>query len=327
MKRFLSLLFVNRGVNMKKRIIHLALCLLLLPILGLVFIGCTAKQAEELPQNVEIIHDVNAVYEVTSKEELVAFFETEKMRSAKLLCDIAIGDTMLILPASRGAVMIDGGGFTLSGTGSCVLRVDENAEVILKDLTVIGSADALGALDQAVIGGENLVLQGGRHAISGVGRLYIAKDSTLTAIAESGCGISAAQLEIAAGCDITASGALAGVLSSHGSIVIAEQTQVYSESNGYHALKCTGQLLMKNGSLLEVQNIGEYNGAELGSMVVEGAVTIRAQGGEKGRGIFLSELYDDVSVSGFCDPAVRNETGDGKLLFAKEPAAETDDAA
>ena len=61
---------------------------------------------------------------------------------------------MLKLTAQRGSITIDGNGYTLSGTGDCIIRLDEGCKLTLNDITVHSGSTAIGCLGSAEIGGE-----------------------------------------------------------------------------------------------------------------------------------------------------------------------------
>mgnify|MGYP000828576293 FL=1 len=86
-------------------------------------------------------------------------------------------------------------------------------------------------------------------------------------------------------------------------------------SGQYNAVKCSNTLVLNDGAVFEVSNTGEYHGAELEALEVHGTVTIKASGGEKGAGLFLFELNDEIMVMGFCTPDYRIESGHGNIEF------------
>ena len=59
---------------------------------------------------------------------------------------------------------------------------------------------------------------------------------------------------------------------------------------------------MRNGATLHVTNNGEYHGAEIHDLSVEGVAALEAVGGGKGVGVFLFEQEEDVYFVGSCTP-------------------------
>jgi hypothetical protein len=72
---------------------------------------------------------------------------------------------------------------------------------------------------------------------------------------------------------------------------------------------------MLDGAAITVVNSGEFNGAEVGELEIEGDVTVNMTGGTKGVGLFVVDLYDDFSVYGACKPEMRFENGKGSVAF------------
>ena len=56
---------------------------------------------------------------------------------------------MLKLTAQRGSITIDGNGYTLSGTGDCIIRLDEGCKLTLNDITLHSGSTAIGCLSIA----------------------------------------------------------------------------------------------------------------------------------------------------------------------------------
>jgi len=93
---------------------------------------------------------------------------------------------------------------------------------------------------------------------------------------------------------------------------------LYAETSAYYcALKCAGLLRMEDGASLTVKNLGDYHGAEIDGIQIDGRVRIEADGGEKGVGIFLFELNDSFTAAGHCEPPLRFESGQGALEFVE----------
>ena len=77
---------------------------------------------------------------------------------------------------------------------------------------------------------------------------------------------------------------------------------------------------MEEGSALIVENRGEYHGAEITALAVNGAVTIEAKGGKNSSGLFLFEQLQNIAVIGSCEPKARFESGKGSITFVESAA-------
>ena len=75
--------------------------------------------------------------------------------------------------------------------------------------------------------------------------------------------------------------------------------------------------MLREGALLRVTNNGEYHGAEIHDLSVEGVASVEATGGSKGVGMFLFEQEEDVYLVGSCTPELRFEVGNGSVTFVE----------
>lgn len=282
------------------------------------FILCAALLAGcggEPEQTKVELADVIGGSSIVTAADLLAFLERGESSTAQLSSDISLEGEMLRITKERDGLTIDGNGFTLSGSGNCVLRLDEGCSVILKNITIHSGSDAIGCLGGASIGGDGARLIGVGNGIRAEGEVTILPGSSIVSEANIGMGIVSSGLTVRNGASLTAQGPMGGV-SVSGEILIAGggQLTAYTDEN-YNALKCGGALTLEDGSKLTVENRGEYHGAELANLAVNGAVTIQAKGGKNSSGLFLFEQQENIAVIGSCEPRARFESGKGSITF------------
>ena len=292
-----------------KLIVLLALCAMLLA-------GCAGEEEEA---RVELADPIGGSSIVTGAD-LLAFLERGESNTATLSGDISLEQEMLRITKERDGLVINGNGFTLSGAGDCVIRLEEGCSVTLNDVVIHSGADAIGCLGDASIGGSGLSIVGLGNGIRAAGTVPILPNSDIQATATNGTGLIAANLILEAGASVTGQGPLGGA-DIAGSILLKEGASLgaFTQEN-YNALKCDATLTMLDGASLKVENSGQYHGAEIGALSVSGMVTIEATGGENSSGLFLFEQLDSITVLGHCTPAPRFESGKGSITFIEDPA-------
>lgn len=292
-----------------KVIAPLMLCLLLAT-------GCAGEEEEA---RVELADPIGGSSIVTGAD-LLAFLERGESNTATLSADISLEQEMLCITKARDGLVINGNGFTLSGAGDCVIRLEDGCSVTLNDLVIHSGADAIGCLGNASIGGSNLSVTGLGNGIRAAGTVTILPGSDIQATATNGTGLIAAGLIVGEGASITGEGPLGGA-DIASSILLKEGAFLGSfTQENYNALKCDGTLTMLDGATLQVENSGQYHGAEIRDLSVSGMVTIEAAGGENSSGLFLFEQLDTITVLGHCSPAPRFESGKGSITFVEDPA-------
>lgn len=259
---------------------------------------------------------------ISTVAELKLFIEKGTTETAILAASIDLGNEMLRIPAERGSLTIEGNGFALVGRGDSVIRLDDGVTITINDLTVKGSACGIGMMGDNQLSGRDLRIEGGMHAVSGLGSVQIGSESKLSIEGGSGFGLSVRELTVSEGAVISASGG-SGAIHISGSAVVQERAEIDAVSGAYNAFKCGKVLSMLDGSRLSVANTGDYHGAEITELSIEGTVSIYAHGGTKGVGLFLMELYDELTVIGECDPPARSESGRGKIKFVKNAPEST----
>lgn len=126
-------------------------------------------------------------------------------------------------------------------------------------------------------------------------------------------------LSLLQGSEIVANGALGAISIAGDDLLLDEATTLIATTDeNYNALKCEGTLVMRNGATLHVTNNGEYHGAEIHDLSVEGVAALEAVGGGKGVGVFLFEQEEDVYFVGSCTPELRFEVGNGSVTFVAD---------
>lgn len=252
---------------------------------------------------------------VTSAADLKAFFESGETDTVSLASSIDIGGDMLVLTAERGRVTVSGNGYSITGTGDCVIRLDEGASITLDRVVIRGSVDGVGCMGGNAVGGAVTEISGSLNGINCVRDITIAAGSSLTLSGSDGSGIDAASLVLESAASVSATGGTCGILIGSGGIELGSAAKLSAFSGDYNALRCPHTVTMREGSQLTVTNTGEYHGAEIGRLNILGNVSIYATGGSKGVGLFLLELDEDITIGGYCEPAARCEAGSGTITF------------
>lgn len=250
--------------------------------------------------------------------ELMNFIENGASDTATLGASIDLGSEILRITKARGSITIVGNGFSITGNGDCVLRLEDGCTLRLENVNLVGGRNAIGCLGDAALGGS-AGISSVAHCITSVGDLTILESSSFTLSSNVGCGVKAKGLSLLRGSGITASGALGAVSIAGDDLLLSENTTLIAATDeNYNALKCEGTLVMREGALLRVTNNGEYHGAEIHDLSVEGVATLEAVGGAKGVGVFLFEQEADVYLVGSCTPELRFEVGDGSVTFVAD---------
>lgn len=298
--------------------------LMLLGILLFVAAGCTEDMPEE--------HlDINDPREgVFTSADLIDFFENGDTETVRLGASIDLGDALLCLSKERGPITVYGEGNTITGNGDCVIRLDDGASLQLADVEIVAGRSGIGCLGNARLSG-NIVIASVAHCVYSEGDLVIGENSALRLASNVGTGMIAKGLTLLKGSTLDAVGPLGGLNIRGDEMRLGEGVSVSAQTqDNYNALKCEGTLALEEGAKLSVTNSGEYHGAEIHDLSVEGVAQIEAVGGEKGVGMFLFEQEADVYLIGSCTPDLRFEVGDGSLTFVAdeseipEPEAETE---
>ena len=244
---------------------------------------------------------------IVTAADLMAFLEKGEADTAQLSADISLEGEMLRITKARDGLIIDGNGFTLSGAGDCVLRLDAGCSVTLNNITIHSGSDAIGCLGNASIGGTGARLIGVGNGIRAEGEVVIAAGSSIECNANVGMGFTSSGLVLQEGAGLSAAGPMGGVnVSGEISVGRGARLAAYTDQN-YNALKCGGSLTLEEG-------------AEITSLAVNGAVTIEAKGGKNSSGLFLFEQLQNIAVIGSCEPKARFESGKGSITFVQNAA-------
>ncbi len=253
---------------------------------------------------------------IVTAGDLIAFVESGEGNTAVLQNNIDLERGMLKLTRARGDFTIEGNGFTITGSGDCVIRLEDNMKLTLNDVTIVGGYDGIGALGDCTICGNNATVKGVANAANCIGLLTIGNKSSLTFTAQEGSGAVARGVTLLDSAELNASGGMGGVTSTDGDVTLMAESKLYAQTDeNYNALQCARALVLTDGCTLHVTNNGLYHGAETNTLSVEGAVTIEAAGGEKGAGLFIYTLDEDVRILGSCTPEARFENGNGSIAF------------
>ena len=229
---------------------------------------------------------------------------------------------MLKIPASRGPITIEGNECSIVGNGDCVIRLDDGASVTLNELSLVGSGDAIGCLGDAEVGGTKLSIAAAGNGMIGKGLLNIADNSDIAIEAIEGSAVTAKGIAIGAGAKLDARAGLNAVHTTKNDLVLGAGAELYAYTDvNYNAVKCADTLILQSGSLFFAQNNGEYHGAEIDMLSVNGVVTIQCKGGSKGMGMFVFTQNEDVCVIGSCSPGAQYENGDGSITFVENMSA------
>ena len=284
---------------------------ILLFIVG-VFFGCT--RIEKTPVKMDIAGNSEGI-KVSSGADLIDLFKKGQSSTVILTDNVHIGREILKLTEALGTMTLIGNGFTIYGEGECVVRMDNNCLLNMEDLTLTGSRDGIGIIGDGTITATNSKIDAGLNGISATGSLKINENSSISVTGRTGRGIDVKGMTIQDNAEITALGNLNGINITRDELIMHKGSKLTACAGQYNAVKCSNTLVLNDGAVFEVSNTGEYHGAELEALEVHGTVTIKASGGEKGAGLFLFELNDEIMVMGFCTPDYRIESGHGNIEF------------
>lgn len=275
--------------------------------------ACTEKNnGEEGMENNEsvLIQDV---------KELEEFFKTGTAKKAILTSSVELGNVMLTVTSERKEVVVDGAGHTLTGAGDCVIRIENGSVLTLENITIAGGADVIGCMQDAYLNFKDVNLKANATAVRCKGKLFIGDGSIITVESESGYGISANSVEIGKNSKINITSEKNAVKILKKRLLLGENSSLSAVvKNDYSAVECSGTLVLNNGSEFAAKNEGSYHGVQADYIEINGAVTIKADGGSKGAGMFLFQLEEDYTVKGHCKSALRKENGHGSIEFDGE---------
>ena len=298
----------------RRNVLRRFLLLLLTAAFLAVSVSCSGKEGDDGVQ-IDISDPVGGSSIVTA-DDLVAFVEKGEGNTAILQNNIDLDRDMLKLTRTRGDFTIEGNGFTITGSGDCVIRLEDKMKLTLNDVTIVGGYDGIGALGDCTISGNNATVKGVANAANCIGLLTIGNKSNLTFLAQEGSGAIARGVTLSEGALLNASGGMGGITSTDGDVTLTASSYLNAQTDkNYNALQCARTLVLMDGCTLKVTNNDLYHGAEANTLSVEGAVTIEASGGEKGAGLFIYTLNDDVRILGSCIPEARFENGNGNIMF------------
>lgn len=255
---------------------------------------------------------------IVSANDLTAFVERGEGGTAVLQSNIDLERGMLKFTKARGAITIEGNGFTITGSGDCVLRLEDGVSLTLNDLIVVGGYDGIGALGDCVVSGRNTTVKAVASAVNCIGFLTFGKNCDILLSGQEGRGAVARGVTFDESAAVHALGGMGGVVSGDGDIALMRNSALVAETEkNYSALQCARTLVLNDGAKLTARNNGLYHGAETDTIFVEGAVSVEATGGEKGTGFFVYTLNDDLYFLGSCTPEARFENGNGSIAFVK----------
>lgn len=256
---------------------------------------------------------------VGTAAELINFFELEEGAAiAQLTADIDIGGEMLKLNNTRGEITIMGEGFTISGHGSCVIRLDDECSIKLLDVKIIGDQIGIGLLGGGAISASNCTVNAASHAIQAIKKLTVISGSRLNITSGGGMGILCDGFVAENGASINIVGDAAALQSQSGNIVLMQNAVVECSSMGDNTLKTDGDLELYGLSKLIAVNKGEHNAAKIGTLIVyESSASLELTGGTNGISLFIVEQHEDIEVKGFVTKEVRVEVGAGNINFSE----------
>ena len=288
---------------MKKGI---ALCLLL----GLLLSGCTTKSAT-MEEPLQLVGE----QEASSASELEAFFISGG-HSVRLGSDIDMGDTMLKLAASRGPVEIIGNGHSISASAPCAIRLEDGCAITLTGVTLLAGQTGIGLLGSGTLTASDTVISADINAIQAAGSLLLdTAAGALTLNSSEGSGILALGVSFKQNSTLEITAAVAAINTGRGDLTLHPNVKVSCSAAGDNVVKADGTLVLMEGSVLETTNTGEHNGARIGALSADQSATLHAKGGVNGVGLFVVELYDNVTLKGASVPELKIEAGKGKLTF------------
>lgn len=292
-----------------KAIVPLALCLLLIT-------GCDGEEEEA---RVELADPIGGSSIVTAAD-LLAFLERGESNTATLSADISLEQEMLRITKERDGLVINGNGFTLSGAGDCVIRLEDGCSVTLNDVVLHSGADAIGCLGDATIGGAGLSIVGLGNGIRAAGTVTVLPNSDIQATAINGARPDRHRL----GPGGRGKRHRPGPTGRHGHrglhpferrgflgrLYPGELQRPQVRRHPYHA----GRRIPEGGEQRPIPWGGDRRIGRTGM------VTHRAAGGENCSGLFLFEQLEAITVLGHCSPAPRFESGKGSITFVEDPA-------
>ncbi len=290
-------------------------------LLALLLAASMAGCGEEAQEQHINIGNMESGAGITCAADLAAFFESGGER-AVLARSVDMGDAMLTLSAARGHITIEGHGNTISGNADCVIRMEDGASIALEDVNITAGAAGIGGLGSGKISGKGAI-NAVAHAADFAGGMEFGEGSRFYIKSNRGCAIRAGRLELSRDAAVYAHGgeSASAVNVFEEDIVLSEGALLETVTDvNYNALKCTGALVMQNGSALKVKNNGEYHGAELNEIELYGVTSIEADGGDKGVGLFAFSAGGDYYAVGHCAPEMVIETGNGSVTFVGDAA-------
>ncbi len=294
---------------MKKRILSSVLLLCLCFLLG----ACGGEEKITEDYHIDLSDPSQGIY---TAADLIAFFEEGESDTAVLGGSVDLAGEMLKLSKRRGSITLIGGGNSITSGGDCVIRLEDGCSLTLDNISIVAGADGIGCLGDATIGGSGLSIEALTNGIHCSGNLTVKAGSSMDLHGQKGSGLIAQSVLMEDGTEIKAYGSQSAVHTLKNDVTLSKGAYLLAETTDYYcALKCAGILHMQDGARLEVTNLGDYHGAEVDGIMVDGAVTIDAEGGSKGTGMFLFGINDDITVAGRCDPPARFESGTGSLEF------------
>ncbi len=278
-------------------------------ILGLLLIGCTPKVSSE-----------NAALQPAEQQDITTARELEEFfvsggSFARLNADIDMEDTMLKLTAERGSVKIIGNGHTIAGSAPCVIRMEDGCSIAFTGLSISAKQTGLGLLGSGTVAAEETAINAQLNAIQAAGAVTVASASSLSLSGEEGSGILALGFALGEDSLLTVSAATAAINTGRGNITLYPRAKAVLEAAGDNTLKTDGSLVLMEETVLEAANTGEHNGARIGALQADASATINAKGGVNGVGLFVVELFEDMTLKGFSEPDLKIEVGKGKLTF------------
>ncbi len=308
---------MNKLIKTHKRAGRAAVLGILLSMLALLA-ACRAQEPEDGDQI--DLSDPSGTQGITTAAQLLQVVAEGKTDTITLAASIDLGEEMLRMDAENASLTIIGNGFTVSGNGDCVIRLAKGCSLTLEDVTLNGGASAIGCLGNAGITGE-ATIKAIANSVHAMGKVTFGEGSRFFITSNVGSGVNAQGLELLNDARVRAEGALGGIAVLRDDVVLnAGSVLDANTKENYNALKCEGTLVMRDGAKLIANNEGEYHGAEVFQIAIEGTVTIEARGGSKGVGLFLFALEQTDNVIGFCEPELRFEVGEGSLAFYESAA-------
>ncbi len=256
-----------------------------------------------------------ALIEIATADELQAFFE-EGGAGARLMTDIDMKDGMLKLTKERGAVKLEGGNHALRGVGACVIRLEDGCSLQVSDLHIASEQIGIGFLGDGTLYAKGLTIDAADNAIQAAGALLIQAGSELQLTAKEGSGIDSVGLHLEEDCAISITGKEFAVNTKRGDIILDKNAKVTGEAHGDNTVKTEGMLILGENAQLIVKNLGDHNAAMVGTLQADPSATLDAEGGANGLGLFIVELYQDVTLHGRSTPGARVEAGKGTVVFS-----------